>query len=156
MPGRNRSRFAEVCLVCAIAVAVILSSPVEVRAHSYKLGDISIGHVWATPPENGDSGVAVYGPILNGTDEPLRLLGASTPIADEVRFRVSKNSAVRWPEFIELDPGKPLALAPWREHIWLSGLEEPLKEGDSFGLSLDFGGKGAIAITVVVEGAGGH
>jgi copper(I)-binding protein len=125
-------------------------------AHSYKLGDIAIGHVWAPPPEKGATGVPVYGPILNRGETTVRLVGASTPMAEQVRFRTEKNGEVRWREAIKLSPGKPLALAPWREHIWLSGLKKPLKEGDSFDLILDFGGAGQLMVKIVVETATGH
>ncbi len=63
---------------------------------------------------------------------------------------------VRWPAAVELRPGKPFALAAWREHIWLSGLKKPLKKGDSFDLILDFGNAGTLAVQVVVEEASGH
>ena len=38
-------------------------APVSARAHSYSLGEIAIGHIWAPPPEPGANGLAVYGAI---------------------------------------------------------------------------------------------
>lgn len=139
----------------AFAFAFALGFAPSALAHSYKFGDITVGHVWAPPPENGASGIAVYGPILNSGDTAIRLVGASTPIGEEVRFRISKNGTDSWPEFIELQPGKALALAPWREHIWISSLNRPLKDGNSFDLLLDFGDKGKHEVKVVVEGPAG-
>lgn len=124
-------------------------------AHSYKLGKIMIGHVWAKPPEAGDDGIAVFGPIFNQNGEPVHLVGASSPVADSVRFRISKDGNVSWPKSIDFQPGKPLALAPWRQHIWLSGLHHPLKDGDEFDLTLDFADKGKITVEVMVENAAG-
>lgn len=141
-----------------VALAAVLFAAVAASgaiAHGYKLGDISIGHMWAAPAGENVSGIAVYGPLVNGGNKSVRLLGASTPIAQSVRFRSEKDGDVRWWETLELEPGKPLVLAPWREHIWLSGLKQALAAGDTFALSLDFGSAGKVAITVAVERTSG-
>ena len=128
------------------------------RAHSYKLGDIAVGHIWAKPSETGADGVPVYAPILNSGKTTVRLVGAFTPIADKTRFRKvdKKDGTMEWPQAIELQPGKPFALAAWREHIWVAGLRKPLKDGDWFDLTLDFADKGTLAVKVRVETTPGH
>jgi periplasmic copper chaperone A len=140
-----------------MAIGVLATTPGSARAHSYKMGDIAVGHIWAKPPEKGADGVAVYAPLLNSGTAPVRLVGASSPIADKVRFRtVAKDGTVAWPGPIELQPGKPFALAAWRQHIWVSGLHKPLKDGDWFDLTLDFGDKGKLPVKVHVETTPGH
>lgn len=146
-------RFMLFGLVAGLALATLLPGG-DAIAHSYKLDDIAVGHMWA-PPGNG-AGIPVYGPILNEGDAPATLVGASSPIAQEVRFRTEKDGKVSWPKTIELPPDKPLGLAAWREHIWLTGLLRPLKDGDTFDMTLDFGSKGRLAIKVVVETTAGH
>lgn len=136
-------------LICSSLIADMVS------AHSYKLGDIAVGHVWAPPPEPGAEGLAVYGPILNRGNDAVRLVGASTSAAKQVRIRRISDGEVAWPTGIILIPGKPFALAPWREHYWISNLSRPLVEGDSFPLTLDFGTDGQLTVTVVVEHAQG-
>lgn len=126
------------------------------QAHGYKLGAISIGHVWAPPTGKGAKGAAVFGPILNRGVRTVRLRRASSPIAAKARFRIARNGKVSWPAAIDLPPGKPVGLAPWRVHIWLSGLRKPLAEGQSFDLTLDFGDAGSITVRVQVEKAAGH
>jgi len=146
--------------VLALAASAVLASTsllsVPAAAHGYKFGAIAIGHVWAPPPEPGADGVPVYGPILNGGAEPVKLVGASTPIADKVRFRLDKDGAVSWPEAITFPPGRPLAMAAWRQHLWLSGLHRPLADGDSFELTLDFARLGRKTVTVIVQKSPGH
>lgn len=137
-------------------VFVLQQTPSETLAHSYKLDDIAVGHVWASPPEEGAGGIAVYGPILNRGDNSARLVGASSLVAEEVRFRISKDGEVDWLEFIELGPNKPVSLAAWREHIWLSGIRDSIERGDSFELILDFGDAGKLPVKIVVEDEGGH
>ncbi len=144
------------CLALGASMLAVAAGGAE--AHSYKLGDIAIGHIWAKPPEPGADGVPVYAPFLNSGTTTVRLVGASTPIADKTRFRKvdKKDGTVSWPQAIELHPGKPFALAAWREHLWLSGLHKPLKDGDWFDLTLDFGDKGKLPVKVRVETTPGH
>ena len=137
-------------------VFVLQQTPSETLAHSYKLDDIAVGHVWASPPEEGAGGIAVYGPILNRGDKSARLVGASSPVAEEVRFRISKDGDVGWLEYIELRPNKPVSLAAWREHIWLSGIGDSIEQGDSFDLILDFGDAGKLPVKIIIEDEGGH
>ena len=67
-------------LLAVLAALAAPLAPTVARAHSYKLGDIAVGHIWASAPESGE-GVAVYGPILNRGDGAAQLTGASTPAA---------------------------------------------------------------------------
>ncbi len=117
---------------------------------------MEVGHVWAPPSDPKAGGVAVYGPLLNVGKDADRLVGASSPIAEKVRFRIAKDGKTTWPEAVDLAPGRPLALAPWRVHIWLSGLKHPLKDGDSFDLVLNFAKAGQHTVTVIVERTPGH
>ncbi|MFD1381357.1 copper chaperone PCu(A)C [Fodinicurvata halophila] len=57
---------------------------------------------------------------------------------------------------MEITPGQPYAMAPWRPHIWVVGLKEPLEEGDSLELTLDFGGAGQKTVEVEIEEDGSH
>lgn len=134
----------------------LLQTPTETLAHSYTLDDIAVGHVWASPPDEGALGLAVYGAILNRGGKSARLVGASSPLAEEVGFRISKDGEVDWLEFIELRPNKPVSLADWREHIWLSGIRGSIEQGGSFELILDFGDEGRLPVKVIVEEEGEH
>lgn len=140
----------------AVSIGGVLALPSDALPHSYKLDDIAVGHIWAPSPEVGAEGLAVYGPILNQGRAEARLVGATTPIAGKVRFRKVAEGGTVWPDAIELRPGKPIALAAWREHLWLSDLRKPLAEGDSFDLTLNFGDAGSLQVKVVVEDANAH
>lgn len=144
------------CLALIIAAGAATWAANPANAHSYKLGDIAIGHIWAPSLEEGADGIPVYGPLLNRRQGTARVVGATTPVADDVRFRRNDDGDVSWVATLELPPGKPLAMAAWREHIWLSELQRPLAPGESFPLTLDFGAAGTQRIEVVVESAAGH
>ncbi len=140
--------------VCGLTLAVLLSSAPQFEtasAHSYKIGKIAIGHFWAPPTAPGASGAAVYGPLFNRGTEAAQLIGASSPLADRVRFRIDAGGRTEWPETVQLVPGKPLAMAPWRVHLWLERLHTPLAAGTHIPLTLDFGGIGQKTIEVIVE-----
>lgn len=145
------TRFATRMAALGAALLLTLAAPLAAQAHSYRFGDIDIGHVWAPPPAGGVDGVAVYGPLFNEGQHPVRLVGASSPIARAVRFRVVKDGQERWLKEIDLPVGVPVSLAGWREHIWLSGLKKPLKAGDRFDLTLDFGDAGSKTVEVMVQ-----
>lgn len=155
--SRGTGERVAIVLCTVLAAAIIVGAAAcPGHAHSYKLGDLAIGHVWSPPPEDGATGLPVYGPILNSGDSDAQLVGASSPIAGETRLRLLQDGKELWPDHIDLRPGKPFALAPWREHIWLSGLREAPRAGDSFELTLDFGQAGAVTVDVVVEQTAGH
>jgi copper(I)-binding protein len=146
---------ARVALALAGLLAIGgLATARATHAHGYQVGAVAIGHIWAPPTsEDGDG---IYVAIMNQGAQPERLTGASSAVADAVRLRVVENGQTRWLEAIDIAPGKVVALAPWREHLWLSGLKRPLREGDSFEMTLDFEPAGAVTVTVVVEAAASH
>lgn len=143
-------------IAAALLAFAVGHMPDGARAHSYNMHGIMVGHVWAPPPADGEDGVAVYGPILNTGSEAIQLVGASSPIANQTRFHISKDGTESWPKSIELRPNKPFGMAKWREHIWLSGLKKTVKEGDQFEVVLDFGNAGKLPVEVVVEKSANH
>ena len=86
-------------LLAVLAALAAPLAPTVARAHSYKLGDIAVGHIWASAPESGE-GVAVYGPILNRGDGAAQLTGASTPAAEQVRIRMATEGEEHWVDSI--------------------------------------------------------
>jgi len=137
--------------VAAGMVWLALAGAGVAEAHSYKLGSIEIGHLWSPPSKPGVDGLAVYGPILNEGAKMQHLMGAASPIAAEVRFREVKDGKERWHKAVALAPGKPVSLASWRTHIWLSGLKKAVKVGDWVDLTLDFGAAGKLKVKSLVE-----
>lgn len=143
-------------MALAVATGIAIWSPLRAQAHGYEFHDLTIGHIYASPPAKDANGVAVFGPFFNHGSSTIRLVGASTPIAEQVRFRVENSGRETWLNAIEIRPNKVLALAPWREHIWVAGLKKPLNAGDSFDLTLDFADEGKLTIAVEVEETPAH
>ena len=143
-------------LTALIVASIAGASPLPAAAHSYKFDTVAVGHIWAPPAAQDAAGVPVYGPLLNRGEAQDSLVGASSPVAAQVRFRVMKDGKAKWPGTVVLKPGRPLGLARWRVHLWLTGLKRPLKEGDRFDLTLTFAHAGTHTVQVFVEKAPDH
>ena len=55
---------------------------------------------------------------------------------------------------LDIPAGQPVTLQPGGDHLMLMGLNQPLHEGQSFPLTLDFEKAGPRTVTVTVEKAG--
>jgi len=146
---RHLLRAGALALLAALAGML----PLPALAHSARFGDIAIGHLWAPPPAAGAAGIAVYGALFNRGKAPATLTAAAATIAQQVRFRITKDGQTSWPATIALPPGKPVSLAAWGPHIWLDSPQRTLRAGDSFELTLEFGAAGRVDVEVVVEQA---
>ena len=77
---------------------------------------------------------------------------ASLEVSGAIRF---SSSGLRWTvESLPIEPGKPVTLAPGGYHIMLMDLQQPLKEGDKFPVTLSFAKAGQVTATATVEKAG--
>lgn len=141
----------------ALAVLVfILALPAAALSHSAQVGDISIGHMWASPTAPDAEGAMVFMPLLNRGEAPDRLIGASTEIAEDAYLREGTGDDARRLNGLDLEPGEPVALAEWRAHIWLDGLKAPLEDGEAFALTITFERAGEVTFEVYVESEPGH
>jgi len=132
------------------------------HAHGGKAGDIEITHPYATPsPAGAPNGAAYIATLENTGQQPDRLLRASSPIAQrtEIHTMSMDGGVMRMREVgeIALAPGAALKMRPGEGyHFMLMGLKQPLKEGDSFPMTLEFerGGKTEVKVVVQVPKAG--
>ena len=127
-------------------------------AHSYRLGAIEIGHIWARATPAGAPTAAVYVPFLNNGKEADQLVEARTPIADAVTIHVSSHEngieKMRMLDSLELPVKVPVALRPGGKHLMLTGLKHQLVAGESFPLTLRFARAGSIEVQVFVQAIG--
>lgn len=133
---------------------VFFSSPAA--AHSFKAGDLVIGHPWAraAAPPNG----AAYLTITNQGQTPDRLVRVSSPAAEMSQLHVHLVEdgimKMRPIDGIDIEPGAPVELKPGGLHIMLMGLKAPLTAGMKFPLTLSFEKAGDVTVEVWVETAG--
>jgi copper(I)-binding protein len=152
----KRSPGVYAALAALVVAWIAVAQPLPAAAHGYKFDTVAVGHIWAPPALRDATGVPVYGPLLNRGETKDSLVDASSPVAAQVRFRVMKDGKAQWRKTVALKPGRPLGLARWRVHLWLTGLKRPLKEGDRFDLTLTFAHAGTHTVQVFVEKAPNH
>lgn len=88
-----------------------------------------------------------------------KLLGGSSPVAEKVELHthlmdngIAKMRPVEGG--IAVTAGTPTELKPGGLHIMLIGLKAPLKQGESFPLTLNFEKAGTVTVSVPVQGPG--
>ena len=92
--------------------------------------------------------------------QPDRLIAASALIArktDLMTMEGSSSMKMSYLTAIDLPANKAVSLNPAGLHIWLDGLKQPLKEGETFPLTLTFekAGKREVAVPVTKASARG-
>ena len=135
-----------------ILAGVLLSA----GAAAAQTGAVEIGDAWA----RATAGKAANGVAYLTLKSPVgdRLTGASTPAAKkaELHTMTMEGGVMKMPALAELDlpPGEEITLKPGATHIMLLGLTAPLREGQSFPLTLQFEKAGAREVTVSVAAPG--
>jgi periplasmic copper chaperone A len=120
-------------------------------------GGIDVRDAWSrsTPP-GIEVGVAYL--VIRNNGGPDRLIGASSPIAKHTELHISKmeDGVMKMLPLgaVNIEPGTQTAFAPGGRHVMLIGLKQPLKDGDTFPLTLTFEHAGRLRTMVHVYGIG--
>lgn len=138
----------------AIFGAALALAAFGTLAHSYKLGEIDIGHPYARPTREGQTVGGGYLKLANkGAAD--RLISASSPAAGAVEIHTMSMEGdvmkMRQVDAIELATGQTVELKPGGYHLMLMGLKAPLKAGDKLPLTLKFEKAGEVVVTINVE-----
>ena len=117
---------------------------------------LEVSDAWArATPGKAENGVA-YLTIRSPTSD--RLVSASSPVAKKAELHTMEMAGMvmkmRPLAGLDIPAGQPVALKPGGEHIMLLGLTRPLREGQSFPLTLNFEKAGTRTVTVAVEKPG--
>jgi copper(I)-binding protein len=117
---------------------------------------IQIGHVWSRAALVGHEGVVYLTITETGTQDTLTRV--TTPVAAKAELHQSVDDQgimkMRPVTALRIEPGKPVTLAPGGYHIMLMDLKQPLKQGDSFPVTLSFAKAGQVTATATVAKAG--
>jgi periplasmic copper chaperone A len=146
-------------LKSTIAALVLSATSLVALAHSFKLGDITIGHPYARTTAAGQASGGGYLKLENkGADD--KLLSATSDVATSVELHSMSMEGdvmrMRQVDGIALPKGKTVELKPGALHIMFVGLKAPLKDGDKFPMKLKFEKAGEVTVTVNVEAGGGE
>lgn len=115
-------------------------------------GQIEIKDVWTRATVGKPDSGAIYLTILSPT--PDRLVSASTPVAGKTNLMTMEGGGammkMKYLDAIDIPADKPVTLKPDGLHVWLAGLKQPLKAGESFPLSLTFEKAGQREVSVAI------
>ena len=137
-----------------LGLAAAAAMPGAARAHSYRLGNIAIGHAWALPAQVSRDGQA-FVPLVNEGKEADELVAARSSACGTIELR--RNNRYDDPPLSSflLEPGKPLPMRPTARHLRLMSLRDPLVLDQRFTIILDFLNAGETEIEFHVEKAPG-
>src|SRR6266568_1640983 len=130
------------------------------QAHAQPSGQnaIVVERPWARATPAGARTGAAYVTLINNGSSSDRLQSAATPVADQVQFHSASEengvSRMREMRIVEVAPGARVAFSPGGLHIMVVGLKQPLKEGQTFPLTLTFEKAGKIEVTVPIAKVG--
>ena len=117
---------------------------------------LEVNNAWARATAGkADTGVA-YVAIQSPTTD--RLVSLSTPAAKKAELHTMSMQGMvmkmRPLSGLDIPAGQPVTLKPGGDHIMLMGLDQPLRPGETFPLTLGFEKAGPRTVTVTVEKAG--
>jgi copper(I)-binding protein len=108
-----------------------------------------IDRAWARATSDAaQSGVAYFTTSSSTAD---RLIGVASPVADRAELHMQMRAVEGG---VPMAAGQVVKLKPGGLHVMLMNLKHPLKEGDSFPLTLTFERAGRREVTVKIEKAG--
>ncbi len=143
-------------LTCALAAMILAALPAA--AADIMVGDIMIFEPFARASAGRAKNGAAFLTITNkgGAD---RLLAASTDVSTKTELHTHTMDAegvarMRQVEHIDVPAGETVMLQPGGLHVMLMGLKAPLKQGDSFPLTLRFENAGDVSFDIPVMGPG--
>lgn len=120
------------------------------RAHSYRAGDIKIGHAWALPTLAGQDGQA-FMPLLNSGTETEVLVEARSDSCLFIQIRRTARYDDPSEKQLELLANMPVPMRPHALHLRLVGMRHELKLGQRFPLILDFLNAGEVKLDVDIQ-----
>ncbi len=152
-----RYRIAFLPLLAA-ALGLMFSAALPAQAHDFTVGGLKIDHPWARATPGQAKNGAAYLVIHSSEAADDRLVAAATDVAQRVELHNHLNvdgvMQMREVEGIDVPAGGMATLKPGSFHVMLMGLKAPLKEGESFPLTLTFEKAGSTTVEVNVEAVG--
>lgn len=127
-------------------------------ANDYNVGDLTIEHPWSRATVAGMVNGAGYFVIENKGSQDDVLLSATTDIAKttELHTHIQDGEVMRMRqvENVAIPAGEKVSFEPGGLHVMMMGLEQPLVQGESFPLILQFEKSGSVTMDVSIDKTG--
>lgn len=147
--------------VLAFALLLLVAMTHSLWAHSFRIGDIEIGHPWSPTTPQAAKVAAGYLVIKNNGSTPDRLVSVTAEISGKAEIHemaVDANGVMTMRQLadgIEIPAGGEIALKPGGMHMMFFDLKRPSKEGEHFSGTLTFEKAGTVTVEFSVEAMGG-
>ncbi|MCW8970600.1 MAG: copper chaperone PCu(A)C [Rhodospirillales bacterium] len=137
--------------IIAIAITVTFASPASA-------GDIMVKDPWARASAGMARAGAAFMVLMNKSGAADQLVDAKADISAKVELHthIMEEGVMKMRQVPAIDvPANGMAaLQPGGDHVMFMGLNAPLKEGDTFPLTLVFKNAGEVTVDVTVKTAG--
>ncbi|HEU4380378.1 MAG TPA: copper chaperone PCu(A)C [Hyphomicrobiaceae bacterium] len=134
-----------------LLLAATLILPAQVSAHSHKKKKLEIIHPWTRAMVDKSQTTVLVSMTIRNRGANDRLLGASSPLADEVHIRELGKDKAR--PAVTIGAGKRVELKRNGPHLLLTGFKKQLDAYESFAMTLVFEKAGSVVVEVMVEDA---
>jgi len=129
---------------------LIFASSLLLSTAAAQAAPLDVTDAWTRASIGGTTNAAVYMTITSA--KPDRLVSASTPVANKTDLMTmaggSSAMEMKYLKAIDIPANKPVSLNASGLHVWLAGLKQPLKAGQTFPLTLTFEKAGQRNVTV--------
>jgi hypothetical protein len=128
-------------------------------AATFRLGDLTVTSPWTRATPGGAKIAGGYLKITNNGTTPDRFVGAKSAQADHVEIHeMSMSDGVMkmrpLPNGLEIKPGETVELKSGGYHLMFMDLKQPLKQGDTFKVRLQFEKAGSLDVDFNVNALG--
>jgi copper(I)-binding protein len=141
----------------AVILGVVAGDAVAASAEICS-GDICLSDPWARATPPGAQSVAIYFSIVNKGRTADALVSASSSATANAMVHRSVLTGnivhMEMPGVVELAPGAHLTFAPVGYHLMLEALKQPLTEGSTISVTLNFAKAGKVTLPIPVLGVG--
>ncbi|MEE1868612.1 copper chaperone PCu(A)C [Pseudomonas auratipiscis] len=140
-----------------LVFAALLASSTLSVAHDYQVGELLIKSPWSRELPVDLPGGSAYFSIDNLGSESDRLISVSSPRAQKTSLHAQASSDgmmnMQHMTTMEIPAHSQTIFKPGANHVMLSGMEQPLKAGEQFPLTLEFEKAGKVEVQVDVRPA---
>ncbi|WP_339486552.1 copper chaperone PCu(A)C [Pseudomonas sp. EL_65y_Pfl2_R95] len=139
----------------ALLIAALMTPALFANAHEFDLGSLHIEHPWSREMPPVAPTAAAYFVVDNNGKEADRLIAIHTPVAEkaEMHEHVHAGGVMKMQQVqaVDIPVGGQVKFEPMGYHVMLFGLEQQMKAGEHFPMTLTFEKAGDVEVQVNVQ-----
>ncbi|MEG1038974.1 MAG: copper chaperone PCu(A)C [Pseudomonas sp.] len=137
-----------------LALGTLLACSTAGFADDYRIGELLISQPWSRELPVELPGGSAYFSVHNQSSQTDRLIAVSSPRAAKSTLHTQAASdgmmSMQHMPALDIPAHSEVTFKPGANHVMLSGMQQPLKAGEQFPLTLQFEKAGSIEVQVTV------